>query len=323
MTRAGWYQDPQRPPGHLRYWDGHQWTEHRAARPQPAARRQPTNWATWVAVTAAICMTFGIGAFAIGLSSAPRDAVEEPLLTGDSDRDTVEDPDERAGNKREPKPKRNTTSPRNTRPAANREPETSKTPRSPRPKPVPTPEPPTQQLFYVARIVDGDTMELGNGETVRLVGIDTPEVGECGFEAASDALAALVLGQYVRLTVSDENQDQYGRLLRYANIGTMDAGLRLIKRGLAVARYDSRDGYGYHPREDLYIDIDAAAENVSCPKPAPLVGPTGGNCAAGYTPCIPPYPPDLDCADVDGPIYVSGSDPHGLDADGDDAACES
>jgi hypothetical protein len=37
-------------------------------------------------------------------------------------------------------------------------------------------------------------------------------------------------------------------------------------------------------------------------------------------PCIPPYPPDLNCPDV-GPVTVTGSDPHGLDADGDEVAC--
>ena len=49
----------------------------------------------------------------------------------------------------------------------------------------------------------------------------------------------------------------------------------------------------------------------------------GGACAPGYDPCIPPYPPDVNCPDVDGPIYVTGSDPHGLDADNDGVACES
>lgn len=184
---------------------------------------------------------------------------------------------------------------------------------------------PTQSTYLVTHIVDGDTIELGNGRTVRLVGIDTPEAGECGFEAASDALARLVLGRRVQLAVSDENKDQYGRLLRYVNIGAMDAGLRLIKRGLAIARYDSRDGYGYHPREKFYRDADARTKPFSCPKPISLVGggTGGGSCARGYDPCIPPYPPDLDCGNLNGPIAVSGSDPHGLDADGDGSACES
>jgi hypothetical protein len=51
-------------------------------------------------------------------------------------------------------------------------------------------------------------------------------------------------------------------------------------------------------------------------------GTGGGACAPGYSPCVPPYPSDVDCADVDGPIYVTGSDPHRLDADGDGVACE-
>ncbi len=47
------------------------------------------------------------------------------------------------------------------------------------------------------------------------------------------------------------------------------------------------------------------------------------NCAPGYSPCVPPPPPDLDCADLDGPIRVTGSDPHNLDGDEDGWGCES
>ena len=53
------------------------------------------------------------------------------------------------------------------------------------------------------------------------------------------------------------------------------------------------------------------------PKPQSVTGGGGGDCAPGYDPCVPPYPTDLDCADVDGPIYVTGSDPHGFDAESD------
>ena len=184
------------------------------------------------------------------------------------------------------------------------------------------------RTYLVTRVIDGDTLELGNGETVRLVGIDTPEVGECGFDRATQNLVDLALYKRVRLGISDEDRDQYGRLLRYVDVGPKDAGLRLIQNGNAVARYDSRDGYGFHPRENRYIQADRASKDFSCPKPAPapqprgLVGGGGGSCAPGYRPCIPTYPPDLDCADVNGPIYVTGSDPHGLDADGDGVACE-
>lgn len=46
------------------------------------------------------------------------------------------------------------------------------------------------------------------------------------------------------------------------------------------------------------------------------------DCEPGYDPCVPPYPPDLDCPDLGGPYSVSGSDPHGLDRDGDGTGCE-
>jgi endonuclease YncB( thermonuclease family) len=191
------------------------------------------------------------------------------------------------------------------------------------PKPVAAPKAP--RTYLVTRVVDGDTLELANGETVRLAGIDTPERGECGYEEAAANLSRLVLGKRVRLGRSDEDRDRYGRLLRYVNVGTQDAGLRLIKNGLAIARYDSRDGYGYHPREPVYIAADRASKNFACPAVRPLVpapAPGNGSCAPGYDPCVPPYPPDLDCADVTGPIRITGPDPHGFDRDGDGWGCE-
>jgi len=88
------------------------------------------------------------------------------------------------------------------------------------PKPEPTPRPtPTPRTYLVTRVIDGDTLELASGRDVRLVGIDTPEVGECGYEKAAANLSYLTLGQQVSLAVSDEDQDRYGRLLRYVRRG--------------------------------------------------------------------------------------------------------
>jgi hypothetical protein len=49
------------------------------------------------------------------------------------------------------------------------------------------------------------------------------------------------------------------------------------------------------------------------------------NCDPSYPDfCIPPPPPDLNCADVPASNFtVQGSDPHGFDADGDGVGCES
>jgi endonuclease YncB( thermonuclease family) len=180
----------------------------------------------------------------------------------------------------------------------------------------------------VVHVVDGDTLDLGNGRRVRLAGIDAPEVGQCGYKRARKTLSRLVLGKRVALGASDEEQDQYGRLLKYVDVGKTDAGLRLIKDGLAIARYDSRDGYGYHPREPKYIKADRASKPFACaPEPVPFAAQPeqkkqGKNCAPGYSPCIRPFPPDLDCGQIGHLVHVTGSDPHGLDRDGDGLACE-
>ncbi|MDQ3610491.1 MAG: excalibur calcium-binding domain-containing protein [Actinomycetota bacterium] len=49
----------------------------------------------------------------------------------------------------------------------------------------------------------------------------------------------------------------------------------------------------------------------------------GPRCDPNYTGgCVPVYPPDVNCGEVDGPVRVVGRDVHGLDGDGDGIACE-
>ena len=125
----------------------------------------------------------------------------------------------------------------------------------------------------VTRVVDGDTLDVSTGQRVRVVGIDTPELGDCGASDARARLSALTLNREVLLTPgARDDRDRYGRLLRYVdvrNLGNQDAGLTLIQDGLAVARYDSRDGYGAHPREADYVAADAATGNVCGWNPNP------------------------------------------------------
>lgn len=106
-------------------------------------------------------------------------------------------------------------------------------------------------------VVDGDTIRLESGVYVRMIGIDTPEVGQCGYHAAKRKLDHWVGGQ-ARLVnpKSVDNRDHYGRLLRYVHDSGRDTGLGLIKLGLAKARYDGLDGYDRHPRQTTYRRAD-------------------------------------------------------------------
>jgi endonuclease YncB( thermonuclease family) len=106
----------------------------------------------------------------------------------------------------------------------------------------------------VSHVVDGDTVVIDSGQHVRLIGVDTPERGACGYDGATEAMRRMVQGRTVVLVNPDSVQDRdtYGRLLRFVDVGGRDVGLAQIRSGLAVARFDSRDGYDPHPREDRY-----------------------------------------------------------------------
>ena len=95
----------------------------------------------------------------------------------------------------------------------------------------------------VESVADGDTLDLitssGREITVRLIGIDTPEVYggvECGGRAASNAMKALAVGVVtVRTDPTQDRLDRYGRLLAYINKGALDLGRAMVARGFASA----------------------------------------------------------------------------------------
>lgn len=111
------------------------------------------------------------------------------------------------------------------------------------------------------RVIDGDTIETSAG-VVRIIGIDTPEQDECGARDASSTFAeytSLYRDLVLELPDGQNNTDQYDRLLRYVYTedGT-DIGFEQISLGRAVARYDSRDGYPAHPKEEEYHQAQTA-----------------------------------------------------------------
>jgi len=167
--------------------------------------------------------------------------------------------------------------------------------------------PPQSGLAVVSHVVDGDTVEMSTGQTVRIIGVDTPEVGQPCYAESTAALRAMVQGQPVTLTPgARDDVDRYGRLLRYVNSADgVDAGLQMINQGWAIARYDSRDGYGRHTREASYVAADAVSPAQACGSVAPP-GAYYADCtavrAAGAAPLYswqPGYRPGLD-GDSDG-----------------------
>ncbi len=91
----------------------------------------------------------------------------------------------------------------------------------------------------VVEVVDGDTIRVeleGGRESVRIIGINAPERGECLAEDATRRLQDLVADREVELVADRSDRDQYGRLLRYVEVGGDDVGAGLVRDGLALVR---------------------------------------------------------------------------------------
>lgn len=140
------------------------------------------------------------------------------------------------------------------------------------------------------KVVDGDTIKVdfdGQIETVRLVSVDAPEsvapgqpVGCMGKESAT-FLQNLLIDQstiYLQKDDMQGNRDRYGRLLRFVFLSDgRDAGLELLKVGLAEAKLYSRQPHQYW---SVYQEAEVGAKDQglgiwskeSCPTP-PRVSP--------------------------------------------------
>ncbi|MEK7101136.1 MAG: thermonuclease family protein [Patescibacteria group bacterium] len=101
-------------------------------------------------------------------------------------------------------------------------------------------------LYSVVKVVDGDTVHIdmdGKKETVRLIGMNTPETVdprrpvECFGKEASAKAKELLDGQQVRIEteVSQGERDKYGRLLGYV----------IREDGLLFNKYMIEEGYAY------------------------------------------------------------------------------
>src|SRR5215216_4272042 len=171
----------------------------------------------------------------------------------------------------------------------------------------------------VTRVVDGDTVDVrldaGRVERVRLIGIDTPEVGTCGAAAATTAARRLAGDARVVLRgdASQDTRDRYGRLLAYVWLpGGRDLGFRLLAGGHGrVYVYDRPFERlpAYRRAEQQGRPHRPACE--AAPKPRAAV------CDPSYPDvCIAPAPPDLDCAEVPYRRFrVLPPDQHGFDGD--------
>lgn len=123
-------------------------------------------------------------------------------------------------------------------------------------------------IFLVSRVIDGDTIEVninGKKETLRLIGIDTPEIVDprkpvqCFAKEASNKAKEILNGKKVKLEAdsSQGERDKYNRLLRYVFLEDGTSFNRLmIAEGYAHEYTYQSNPYKYQ------IEFKEAEENA-------------------------------------------------------------
>ncbi len=99
----------------------------------------------------------------------------------------------------------------------------------------------TRYPYLCTSVVDGDTIVVKSLGSVRLIGIDTPEMNyELGVPQpfaleAREFCERFVLRKTVLLEFDEVKRDRYGRALAYVFVGDTFVNAELIRAGLATA----------------------------------------------------------------------------------------
>lgn len=131
----------------------------------------------------------------------------------------------------------------------------------------------------VVRVVDGDTIVVepsaqlpantssDDGHSVRVLGIDTPEMDwddgdhQCGAAEATQLMESMVTEGDTVTLVYDEEADQFDRFdrsLAYVESAGVDTGAIIVAEGYGAAWYPSSAPQSQ--RHDQYLDAQRAAE---------------------------------------------------------------
>ena len=103
----------------------------------------------------------------------------------------------------------------------------------------------TPRTFLVTKVIDGDTIDLADGRTVRYLNIDTPELAkgqvadECFAIKAKEINEKLVLGKKVRLEMDENEMDRFGRILAYVYLDDLFVNQYLLAQGAAIYQLDT------------------------------------------------------------------------------------
>lgn len=327
-----WHPDPT-DPGSLRYWDGQSWTSHTSPRPagwEPgASRARVAWWQTWWAVAVGLLLCLPVGLVGLwrrpGVSPWLRVSVTLAAVAGlvgvlaSQDGTTTAQDDSASAATTAP-----STSTAAPAPAAASEaaPTVTEPPKSVMPRVAGLSRSQAEEALAAAGLGVREVREIPSAKPRGTVLRQGRKEGASVPPGASVVLVVAVPFPRVPAVVGRLEADAVDRL--------RDAGFRVTVT--TENRTSGKDGVVLRqtPAGKDRIKPGSSVTVVVSSVVRPVAAAPAQNCTAGYRPCLPPAS-DYDCAGgsgngpayADGPVYVTGSDPYDLDADGDGVACES
>jgi micrococcal nuclease len=109
------------------------------------------------------------------------------------------------------------------------------------------------ETAIVARVIDGDTVSLGN-ISVRFLGINTPEKGEKYYAEAKEFTQSQILNKTIELEYGKSKFDLYHRILAYVVFNGRNINKELIENGFANYYFPSG-------KDKHYAEFKTAWEN--------------------------------------------------------------
>jgi len=120
-------------------------------------------------------------------------------------------------------------------------------------------------ISKVKTVINGDTLELENGERVRLIGIDCPEMDTEEGKRTYEFTKELVEGKYVSLELDVQQRDKYGRLLAYVYIIRIMSSYEPYYTETAAYKEFERNGVYFRDFLNALIINDGYAQPMTIP----------------------------------------------------------
>lgn len=127
--------------------------------------------------------------------------------------------------------------------------------------------------FVVTRIIDGDTLEIKGNESVRLLGINTPEKGEFYYSEAKNFLIEETLNKTILLEYGKDKKDLYGRTLAYVFVDGENVNKKLVEEGFANYYFPSG-------KDKYYLEFVSAWKTCLKNNKSLCETPSNNNCAS-------------------------------------------